>query len=122
MQEEDTTRWADQTSDPLIIQGIADPSAKFATATADGCLYAVFNGIWSRQTDYFTAPTGTLSIMAAARLRAPRSSRWPLWKKVDGGAEYVADSTYYICTDGTNYRCTISGLDPAAQLPCDHLL
>ncbi len=38
-----------------------------------------------------------------------------VWKKVDGGAEYVADSTYYICTDGTNYRCTISGLDPAAQ-------
>ena len=33
VQEEDTTRWADQTSDPLIIQGIADSSAKFATAT-----------------------------------------------------------------------------------------
>lgn len=32
VQEEDTTRWADQTSDPLIIQGIADSSAKFATA------------------------------------------------------------------------------------------
>ena len=94
VQEEDTTRWADQTSDPLIIQGIADSSAKFATATADGCLYAVFNGIWSRQTSYFTVP---------------------VWKKVDGGAEYVADSTYYIHTDGTDYRCTISGLDPAAQ-------
>ena len=63
VQEEDTTRWADQTSDPLIIQGIADSSAKFATATADGCLYAVFNGIWSRQTSYFTVPSGTLSIM-----------------------------------------------------------
>ena len=84
VQEEDTTRWADQTSDPLIIQGIADSSAKFATATADGCLYAVFNGIWSRQTGYFTVPSGTLS-------------------------------TYYIHTDGTDYRCTISGLDPAAQ-------
>ena len=34
VQEEDTTRWAEQTSDPLIIQGIADASAKFATATA----------------------------------------------------------------------------------------
>ena len=31
------------------------------------------------------------------------------------GAEYVTDSTYYIHTDGTDYRCTISGLDPAAQ-------
>ena len=56
VQEEDTTQWAEQTSDELIIQGIADPSAKFATATADGCLYAVFNGIWSRQTSYFAVP------------------------------------------------------------------
>ena len=86
VQEEDTTRWADQTSDPLIIQGIADSSAKFATATADGCLYE-----------------GTQRFKVA------------VWKKVDGGAEYVADSTYYIHTDGTDYRCTISGLDPAAQ-------
>ena len=53
VQEEDTTRWADATADPLIIQGIADSSAKFAAATADGCLYAVFNGIWSRSTGYF---------------------------------------------------------------------
>lgn len=30
VQEEDTTRWADATADPLIIQGIADSSAKFA--------------------------------------------------------------------------------------------
>ena len=41
VQEEDTTRWAEATTDPLIIQGIADASAKYATATADGCLYAV---------------------------------------------------------------------------------
>ena len=106
VQEEDTTRWADQTSDPLIIQGIADSSAKFATATADGCLYAVFNGIWSRQTSYFTVPSGTLSIMGCGT--AEGTQRF-------GGAEYVADSTYYIHTDGTDYRCTISGLDPAAQ-------
>ena len=64
VQEEDTTRWADATADPLIIQGIADSSAKFAAATADGCLYAVFNGIWSRSTGYFTAPSGSLNIMA----------------------------------------------------------
>ncbi len=64
VQEEDTTRWAEATTDPLIIQGIADASAKYATATADGCLYAVFNGIWSRSTGYFTAPTGSLNIMA----------------------------------------------------------
>ena len=103
VQEEDTTRWADATADPLIIQGIADASAKFDTAMVDGTLYAVFNGIWSRQTNYFAAPTeGTQKFKVA------------LWKKVDGGVEYVPDSTYYIKTDGTDYTCTISGLDPAA--------
>ena len=85
VQEEDTTRWAESTTDPLIIQGIADASAKYATATADGCLYAVFNGIWSRNTGYFTVPGGSVNIMACGT------------------------------ADGTDYRCTISGLDPAAQ-------
>ena len=115
VQEEDTTRWADATADPLIIQGIADSSAKFAAATADGCLYAVFNGIWSRSTDYFTAPTGSLNIMACGTAEGTQKFKVALWKKVDGGAEYVPDSTYYIHTDGTNDRCTVSGLDPAAQ-------
>ena len=116
VQEEDTTRWADATADPLIIQGIADASAKYATATADGCLYAVFNGIWSRQTEYFTVPSGLLSIYGCGTTDGgAQKFKVSLWKKVDGGAEYVPDSTYYIKTDGTDYRCTISGLDPAAQ-------
>lgn len=115
VQEEDTTRWAEQTSDELIIQGIADPSAKFATATADGCLYAVFNGVWTRQTSYFTVPSGTLNIMACGTAEGTQKFKIAVWKKVDGGAEYVPESTYYVPTDGTDYRCTISGLDPAAQ-------
>ena len=115
VQEVDTTRWAEQTSEPLIIQGIADASAKFATATADGCLYAVFNGIWSRQTSYFTVPSGTLNIMACGTAEGTQKFKVALWKKVDGGAEYVPESTYYVKTDGTDYRCTVSGLDPAAQ-------
>ena len=115
VQEEDTTHWADATADPLIIQGIADSSAKFATATADGCLYAVFNGIWSRQTNYFAAPTGTLTVMACGTAEGTQKYKIALWRKVDGGAQYVDGSTYYIKTDGQNYRCVISGLDPAAQ-------
>ena len=106
VQEEDTTRWADATADPLIIQGIADASAKFDTA--------VFNGIWSRQTNYFAAPTGTLTVMACGTAEGTQKFKVALWKKVDGGVEYVPDSTYYIKTDGTDYTCTISGLDPAA--------
>ena len=114
VQEEDTNRWADATADPLIIQGIADASAKYATATADGCLYAVFNGIWSRNTGYFTVPGGSVNIMACGTAEGTQKFKVALWKKVDGGVEYVPDSTYYIKTDGTDYTCTISGLDPAA--------
>ena len=101
VQEEDTTRWA-------------DASAKFDTAMVDGTLYAVFNGIWSRQTNYFAAPTGTLTVMACGTAEGTQKFKVALWKKVDGGVEYVPDSTYYIKTDGTDYTCTISGLDPAA--------
>ena len=101
VQEEDTARWA-------------DASAKFDTAMVDGPLYAVFNGIWSRQTNYFAAPTGTLTVMACGSAEGTQKFKVALWKKVDGGVEYVPDSTYYIKTDGTDYTCTISGLDPAA--------
>ena len=75
----------------------------------------MFNGIWSRQTGYFTVPSGTLSIMGCGTAEGTQRFKVAVWKKVDGGAEYVTDSTYYIHTDGTDYRCTISGLDPAAQ-------
>ena len=85
VQEEDTTRWADATADPLIIQGIADASAKFDTA-----------------------------MVACGTAEGTQKFKVALWKKVDGGVEYVPDSTYYVKTDGTDYTCTISGLDPAA--------
>ena len=115
VQEEDSTRWAELTSDPLNLEGIADASAKYASAAVNGSLNLVFNGIWSRSTDYFTAPSGSLNIMACGTAEGTQKFKVALWKKVDGGAEYVPDSTYYIHTDGTNYRCTVSGLDPAAQ-------
>ena len=115
VQEEDSTRWAELTSDPLNIEGIADASAKYASAAVNGSLNLVFNGIWSRQTSYFTVPSGTLSIMGCGTAEGTQRFKVAVWKKVDGGAEYVTDSTYYIHTDGTDYRCTISGLDPAAQ-------
>ena len=115
VQEEDTTRWAESTTDPLIIQGIADASAKYATATADGCLYAVFNGIWSRQTNYFAAPTGTLTVMACGTAEGTQKFKVALWKKVDGGAQYVDNTTFYFTADGQNYHCDIGNLDPNAS-------
>ena len=114
VQEDDTTQWAVLSSDPLVIDGIADTTAKYATARANGALNIVFNGIWSRQTNYFAAPTGTLTVMACGTAEGTQKFKVALWKKVDGGVEYVPDSTYYIKTDGTDYTCTISGRDPAA--------
>ena len=36
VQEEDSTRWAEPTSDPLNLEGIADASAKYASAAVNG--------------------------------------------------------------------------------------
>lgn len=115
VQEEDSTRWAELTSDPLSLEGIADASAKYASAAVNGSLNLVFNGIWSRQTDYFTAPNGVITITGYGTAEGTQKYKIALWCKVDGGAQYVDGSTYYIKTDGQNYRCSIGGLDPAAS-------
>ena len=115
VQEEDSTRWAEPTSDPLNIEGIADASAKYASAAVNGSLNLVFNGIWSRQTDYFTVPGGSLTITGYGTAEGTQRYKVSVWQKVAGGAQYVNGSTYYIKTDGQNYRCVISGLDPAAS-------
>lgn len=115
VQEEDTTQWAEPTTDPLSLEGIADPSAKYATAAVNSCLNIVFNGIWSRQTDYFTAPNGVITVTGYGTAEGTQKYKIAVWRKVDGGAQYVDGSTYYIKTDGQNYRCSIGGLDPAAS-------
>ena len=114
VQEDDTTQWAVLSSDPLMLDGIADTTAKYATARANGALNIVFNGIWSRQTDYFTVPGGSLTITGYGTAEGTQRYKVSVWQKVAGGAQYVNGSTYYIKTDGQNYRCVISGLDPAA--------
>lgn len=115
VQEEDTTQWAELTGDSLSLEGIADPSAKYAAAAINSCLNIVFNGIWSRQTDYFTAPNGVITVTGYGTAEGTQKYKIALWRKVDGGAQYVDGSTYYIKTDGQNYRCSIGGLDPAAS-------
>ena len=115
VQEEDTTQWAELTGDSLSLEGIADPSAKYAAAAINSCLNIVFNGIWSRQTDYFTAPNGVITVTGYGTADGTQKYKIAVWRKVDGGAQYVDGSTYYIKTDGQNYRCSIGGLDPAAS-------
>lgn len=114
VQEEDTTRWAEATGEDLMLEGIPDASAKYTSAMVNGSLNIVFNGIWSRKTDYFAAPNGTLTITGYGSAEGTQKFKVAVWQKIDGGVQYVPDSTYYFKTDGTNYRCTISGLDPAA--------
>ena len=115
VQEEDTTQWAELTGDSLSLEGIADPSAQYAAAAINSCLNIVFNGIWSRQTDYFTAPNGVITVTGYGTAEGTQKYKIAVWRKVDGGAQYVDGSTYYIKTDGQNYRCSIGGLDPAAS-------
>ena len=101
VQEDDTTQWAVLSSDPLMIDGIADTTAKYATARANGALNIVFNGIWSRQTEYFTVPSGLLSIYGCGTTDGgAQKFKVSLWKKVDGGAQYVDNTTFYFTADG----------------------
>ena len=116
VQEEDSTRWAELTSDPLNLEGIADASAKYASAAVNGSLNLVFNGIWSRQTEYFTVPSGLLSIYGCGTTDGgAQKFKVSLWKKVDGGAQYVDNTTFYFTADGQNYHCDIGNLDPNAS-------
>ena len=116
VQEEDSTRWAEPTSDPLNIEGIADASAKYASAAVNGSLNLVFNGIWSRQTDYFTVPGGSLTITGYGTAEGTQRYKVSVWQ--NGGRRRYSTSTEAPTiskTDGQNYRCVISGLDPAAS-------
>ena len=63
----------------------------------------------------FTAPNGVITITGYGTAEGTQKYKIALWRKVDGGAQYVDGSTYYIKTDGQNYRCSIGGLDPAAS-------
>ena len=80
-----------------------------------GSLNIVFNGVWSRQTDYFTAPNGMISVYGCGTAEGVQKFKISLWKKVDGGAEYVDNTTFYFVTAGQNYHCDIGNLDPNAS-------
>ena len=114
-EESSSIQWAALTADPLTLEGIADPSAKYTSAVVNGSLNIVFNGIWSRQTDYFTVPGGTLTVIGYGTAEGVQRYKISVWQKVDGGAQYVNGTTYYFQTDGQNYHCDIGGLDPNAS-------
>lgn len=114
-QEEGTENWAAATTDPIMLPEGTDSTAQWANVVSNGTLYGIYNGIWKRNTGYFQVAGDTLTITACGTAEGVQEYKLALWKKVDGGAQYVDGSTGYIRTDGTNYRYTITGLDPSAQ-------
>ena len=114
-EEEDTTNWAAATADPIMLPEGTDATAQWTNVVANGTLYGVYNGIWTRNTGWFQTSGNTLTITACGTAEGPQRYKLAVWKKVDGGAQYVDGSTGYIHTDGSNYRFTVSGLDPSAQ-------
>ena len=114
-EEVDTTNWAAATADPIMLPEGTNATAQWTNVMANGTLYGVYNGIWSRNTGYFQVSGDSLTITACGTAEGVQEYKIALWKKVEGGAQYVDGSTGYIHTDGSNYRFTITGLDPAAQ-------
>ena len=114
-EEVDTTNWAEATTDPIMLPDGTDATAQWTNVVANGTLYGVYNGIWTRNTGYFQVSGDSLTITACGTAEGTQRYKIALWKKVDGGAQYIDGSTGYIPTDGTNYQFTIGGLDPAAQ-------
>ena len=114
-EEVDATNGAAATADPIMLPEGTNATAQWTNVVANGTLYGVYNGIWSRNTGYFQVSGDSLTITACGTAEGVQEYKIALWKKVEGGAQYVDGSTGYIHTDGSNYRFTITGLDPAAQ-------
>lgn len=116
VEEEDTTRWAEATSDTIVLPEGVDSTARFTAERGEnGQLYVVFNGIWTRDTGYFLAPNGTLTLTATGTAEGTQRYKVALWELVPGGTQYVDGSTGYIPTDGGTYTYSVSGLDPEAS-------
>ena len=61
-------------------------------------------------------PSGLLSIYGCGTTDGgAQKFKVSLWKKVDGGAQYVDNTTFYFTADGQNYHCDIDNLDPNAS-------
>lgn len=90
-----------------------DTTARFATQIEGDTLYAVFNGIQTRTTAYFT-PAGssiTLTSQATTESETRTEYRVILWRESYGAREYVADGTMYFTADGTCRTISFDGLE-----------
>ncbi len=116
-EEEKKLQRAEATDAAITLPEGMDPEAHFATQFNEAGATVVFNGINDYDTGYFTVPSGSMTIRAKATGEAEgmKSFKVAVWKKVDNGAEYVANTTVYYYTNGEVNTYTFEGLDPAAQ-------
>ena len=111
------------TDETITLPEGMNPEAHFESQFTETGMTIVFNRINPKDTEYFTAPGGSLTIRAKAsgEAKGMKSFKISLWKKVEKGAEYIEDSTIYFYTEGNDpagsdmHTYTIEGLDPAAQ-------
>lgn len=101
-----------------------DTSQRFGTQVVGDTLCVAFNGIQNNRrykVPYFTAASDTLTVTGAATAESERNKtyRVTLWKRVDGGMEYVGSDdrpgTIELTADGSAYTAQFTGLEPGAQ-------
>ncbi len=124
-----TSAFAATLDDGTVLEEVDPDAEEPAEETEDGetevetdpslghTMYVVFNGIANRQTAYFYAPEGTLTLTAKATGESTgmKSFKIALWEKLVGETSYVESTTVYFYTNDETNTYTITGLDPDKQ-------
>ncbi len=101
-----------------------DTSQRFGSQVVGDTLCVAFNGIQNNRRykmPYFTAAGDTLTVTGTATAESERNKtyRVMLWKRVEGGMEYVGTEgrpgTMELTADGSAYTGQFTGLEPGAQ-------
>ena len=119
--EVDDLTYATAGGDVTYPETMDTTAAKLVTEVDGSVLYAAFNGIQNRSTDYFVAGSDSLTITGYATTESTNENyqtfKVALWELSDDrtSAGYVIGSTVYYTTDGSCYQYTITGLTPGKQ-------
>lgn len=119
--EVDDLTYATAGGDVTYPETMDTTDAKLVTEVDGSVLYAAFNGIQNRSTDYFVAGSDSLTITGYATTESTNENyqtfKVALWELSDDrtSAGYVIGSTVYYTTDGSCYQYTITGLTPGKQ-------
>lgn len=103
--------------DTTGVEGL-DQTARMSCAAQNGTMYAVFNGIRDKSTDYFRPGSDTVTVVCQATSDSPVTPtfRLSLWMMTDDGrAQYVGDAMTLVNADGSCYSISFSGLDTSRE-------